>query len=132
MSEVTVEQAEEYFEEHLDAASWAALDEAVQQGLLNMAEPEILSYIRGQTAIDAADARQVAAVCEQALFLWSNRGALDSAAMAVASGIQAESVEGLGSRAFRAGVGTGVLPALARNAQTQIRLLIGPPRFVRG
>jgi hypothetical protein len=132
MSEVTVEQAEEYFEEHLEAAAWAALDEVAQQALLNMAEPEILVHLRGQDAIDATDTRQVAAVCEQALFLWQNRRALDSASMAVASGIQAESVDGLGSRSFRTGVGPGSLPALARNAQTQIRLLMGPPRFVRG
>lgn len=132
MSEVTEEQAEDYFEEHLDAAIWAALDADVPQALLNMAEPEILVYLRGQTAIDATDANQVAAVCEQAIFLWRNRGALDATAMALASGIQAESVDGLGSRSFRPGSGPGSLPALARNAQTYLRLVIGPPRFVRG
>lgn len=130
MSTVTTTQADAFFATHLDAAYWAAMSSAQKQAALNSAEPEILAHLRGLDAIDATDANQVGAVCEQALFLYRHRAEMESAAAALVAEVVSETVEGLGSRTFKGGA--AVKPMLCRGAQTYLQLVIGPLRFVRG
>ena len=104
---ITITQADTYFgaSAHLSSARWLALSSAQKTAAITMAEKDVLAILQGteivvtaqETAAElaATNLNILAAVCEQALFLFDNYAKIERYDEAIS-----KSVEGLGSETF--------------------------------
>ena len=115
--------ADEYFALHLRNAHWSAKSDEERSAALTMAEQDIRLELGG-AELDYANVFAVGAVCEQALFLLTSP---DAGANPAAAVLQSESVDGIGSRTYRAGVNT----AIAGRAERFLEQLRGRPGAIR-
>lgn len=121
-------RADEYFALHLKGPEWARRSEDERAAALAMAEQDV-SLELGGSELDYDDPLAVAAVCEQALFL------LESNAAGMAQDVNealvsAKSVDGIGSRTYRAGL-TEADFAIGGRARRFIEQLRGGPGIVK-
>ncbi len=93
MNEAIKNFADSYLAVHPMAARWHTLDSSAQQGALALAAEDIAAYLGG-SASNLTNRLQMAAVCEQALYLIREAAKPDSE-------IVSETVEGLGTRTYR-------------------------------
>ena len=123
MLDVTTATA--YFSKRYGAAQWSAVSAEDKAALLATAEADISAELDG-AELDYTMPAAVGAVCEQALFLLTDPNALKEM-----SRITAESVEGIGSRSYRAGNGS-LLSTRAERYVNQLRGVGGTVRIARG
>jgi len=118
---VTLEQANTYFETHLDADYWAGLTDAKRTAALTTAAKQIAAVAGSQECPDA--------VCEQAVWLIRNHD--NQAAGRVITG---QTLQGLGSQSFEIlGSRTGKYAGIAPAAELLLKALPrGPVIFGRG
>lgn len=117
------EKADEYFSHHLCNGTWSAKSEDERSAALMMAEQDV-SLELGGAELDYDNPIALAAVCEQALFLLEN-GANGIAGQSRGSAlVSSESVEGIGSRTYRAGLRESDF-AISGRARRFIELLRG-------
>ncbi len=88
-----IDFARRYLAGHPGAAGWLTLDGAAQKSVVQLAVEDISVYLGSAPRTD--DRNQMAAVCEQALWILTKCSRPDPA-------LASESVDGAGSRSYRA------------------------------
>ncbi len=126
---ITLEMAETYFANHMDAAYWSSLGDAAKSAALAMANNDIAAQI-GVTEVSDRDRNGYFAVCEQAVYLARNY-----ARQATGKEVVGQSLDGVGSQTFQL-LNTdkpGISPrALSFIAQARKDALGGSIRISRG
>lgn len=121
---LTVNQAAEYLEHHLDRDTWTEADETSRQAALTLAATDVASRL-GLDAPDETSSLQCQAVFEQTVFLLRHFDRLNRAGGEIAS----ESLDDAGSRSYRPDPHPGLSP---RAMQLIRRLTGGGHRLSRG
>ncbi len=121
---ITLEDANNYFQNHLDGAKWLALAEETRSAALQMGARDIAARLNRES-IDPARIFQLYAACEQAIFL-----ALDESGRRELF-VESEQIEGLGSvkYALPSKTESGWSPRALRFIECELNLF---PRIGRG
>lgn len=117
------ERADEYFSHHLCNGKWSVKGENERESALIMAEQDV-SLELGGAELDYDNPLALAAVCEQALFLLENGAGGIMAQSGGSALVSSESVDGIGSRTYRAGLRESDF-AISGRARRFIELLRG-------
>lgn len=123
---MNLNKADEYFSLHLLGEEWRKQSAETRAAALAMAEADVTVELGGN-APDTEQLVGTAAVCEQAVYLLRNiENASDDTAH-----LAAESVDGIGSRQYRAGADVTISPrakkfiAILRGSAGSVRLSRG-------
>ncbi len=118
----SLSEANEYFEMHLKYALWNELADKTRIAAINMAEQDVKNFLQ-LDQIDQTCVFSYCAVFEQAVYLVEFFDMLNTPLT-----VQSESIDGVGSRAFR----NERRPGIAPRAMQFIERILPPASISRG